>query len=168
MTDTALILVDFQVEYTTKQSDYYIGNPEKLIERVNKLIDSVRNKGHKIIFIQHVEKSGSEFTGKNAEIWSKLDRQFHDPVIVKHKISSFFRTNLEQELQGIKHLFVAGMLTNLCVRMLVEEAYDRGFEITLVTDCCAALNEEVHDFTLEDLRITREEIKFVNSNKITS
>ncbi len=166
MTDTALILVDLQIEYSTKQSDYYIGNPEKLIERVNKLIDGVRSKGQKVIFIQHVEKSGPYFTGKNAEIWSKLNREFHDPVIVKHQISSFFRTNLEQELHGIKHLIVAGLLTNLCVRMLVEEAYDREFSITLVTDCCVSLTEELQEFTLEDLHITREGIKFVTSNKI--
>ncbi|MEK6938754.1 MAG: isochorismatase family cysteine hydrolase, partial [Nanoarchaeota archaeon] len=162
MTDTALILVDFQVEYTTKLSDYYIGNPDKLIERVNKLLEWARGKSYKIIFIQHVEKSGEEFTGKNAEIWSKLDKNGLDPIIKKHHISSFYQTNLEKELMGIKHLLVCGLLTNLCVRMLVEEAYDREFEITIVPDCCAALTEDVHDFTLEDLRITREKIKLVN------
>lgn len=168
MTDTALILVDFQVEYSTKQSDYYIGNPEKLIERVNKLIGFAREKGYKIIFIQHIEKEGENFVGKTGEIWSKLNREESDALIVKHQISSFYQTTLEKELKGISKILVCGLLTNLCVRMLVEEVYDREYEIILVNDCCAALNEEVHDFTLEDLRITREEIKFVNSNTITS
>jgi len=166
MTDTALILVDFQIEYSTKQSDYYIGSSEKLIERVNKIIDGSRSKGYKIIFIQHVEKAGEYFVGKRAEIWSKLNWEEKDPIIVKHQISSFYQTELEKELVGVKNILVAGLLTNLCVRMLVEEAYDRGFNITLITDCCAALTEEIQEFTVEDLHITREEIKFVTSNKL--
>jgi len=165
MTDTALILVDYQIEYSTKESNYYLGNCEKLIERVNKLLETARSKGYKIIFIQHLENSGEEFTGKRGEIWSKLNREPFDQVIVKHKVSSFYQTHLDRELQGIKHLYIAGLMTNLCVRMLIEEAYDRDFEVHLITDCCSTLTEDVQDYTIEDLHITREGIKFLTSNK---
>jgi nicotinamidase-related amidase len=49
--------------------------------------------------------------------------------------------------------------------MLVEEAYDRDFQVNLITDCCSALTEDIQDFTIEDLHITREGIKFLTSNK---
>ena len=56
---------------------------------------------------------------------------------------------------------VGGILTNLCVRSLVSDAYDRGFAITIVEDCCTAFDETTHNFTLKDLKTTREEIEIV-------
>ena len=55
----------------------------------------------------------------------------------------------------MKNLVVCGALTNLCVRMFVEEAYDREYRIALIDDLTVTYSEELHDTTLQDLVDTR-------------
>ena len=62
-------------------------------------------------------------------------------------------------------MVISGILTNLCVRSLAQDAYDRDYKITIIKDCCQAFNQETHEFTLKDLKVTREEIEIVNSKE---
>lgn len=80
--------------------------------------------------------------------------------MIKNKISPFYNTSLDQELHGIKHVIVCGILTNLCVRSFIQDAYDREFTITVVKDCCVAHSPEIQEFTFYDLAQTRDEIDF--------
>ena len=50
----ALVLVDFQKEWTNPESDDFLGDIKQLVQRTNKLIDFCRKKGCKIIFTRHV------------------------------------------------------------------------------------------------------------------
>ena len=168
MTSKALICVDFENEWTDKSSDYFLGDISDLIKKTNKLIDYCRKNGYKIIFTTHVEKgSDSAFApnSKNVEIIRELHKQDSDVLITKNKISPFYKTNLEKELKGITEIVICGILTNLCVRSLAEEAYDRDFQITIIKDCCRAFDAETHEFTLKDLKATREEIKILTLNE---
>lgn len=69
---------------------------------------------------------------------------------------------MDQELDGIKQVIVCGILTNLCVRSFIQDAYDRDFNITVIKDCCVAHTPETQEFTFYDLAQTREEIDFTN------
>lgn len=161
----ALILVDFENEWLDKRSDYYMGDISEILEKTNHLINLCRKRGHKIIFIRHVEKdSDKEFAenSKNTGIIPSINKADSDIIITKNKISPFYETNLEEELEGMNEIVVCGILTNLCVRSLVQDAYDRDFEIEIIGDCCVAFDKETHDFTLKDLKSTREEIKILN------
>jgi ureidoacrylate peracid hydrolase len=62
----------------------------------------------------------------------------------------------------VKNVVVCGILTNLCVRSFIQEAYDRDMKITVIKDCCAANTPEKQEFTFADLKDTREEIEFIN------
>ncbi len=168
MAPKALILVDFEKEWITEGSDYFVGDLSKVIERTNKLIAYCRKKGYKIIFTIHVEKDSDEafaINSKRVGLLDGLDKKKSDILITKNKVSPFFKTNLEKELSGIKSIVVAGILTNLCVRSLVQDAYDRDFEITVIKDCCATFDKKTHEFTFKDLKATREEINFLDSNE---
>ena len=170
MTSKALICVDFENEWTDKSSDYFIGDISDVIKKTNKFIDFCRKNGYKIVFTTHVEKdSDSAFASnsKNVEIIKELHKQDSDVLITKNKISPFYKTNLDKELKGIKEIVICGILTNLCVRSLAQDAYDRDFQITIVKDCCRAFDEETHEFTIKDLKATREEIEFLNLNEFT-
>jgi len=168
MTSKALILVDFEKEWTDKSSDYFVGDIYDLIKKTNKLIDFCRKNNYKIIFTTHIEKnSGGEFAenSENIEIIDEINKQDSDVLIKKNKISPFFKTDLEKHLEGIDEIVICGILTNLCVRSLVQDAYDRDFKITIIKDCCRAFDEETHNFTIKDLKATREEIEFLNLNE---
>lgn len=168
MTSKALILVDFEKEWTDENSEEYIGDVSELIEKTNKLIDYCRAQRHKIIFTRHVEKDSEDAWSEKSEgtkIITDLHKQDSDVLVTKYKISPFYKTNLEQVLAGINEIVICGILTNLCVRSLAQDAYDRDFKITIIKDCCRAFDVETHEFTLKDLKTTREEIEFLNLNK---
>lgn len=165
MKSKALILVDFENEWIDQNSDYFVGNISEEIDRTNMLIDFCRKSDYKIIFITHIEKDSKTFfapNSTNTEIIEDLHKQESDLLIKKNKIGSFFKTDLEEHLTGVNEIVVCGILTNLCVRSLVQDAYDRDFKITIIKDCCRAFDNETHEFTLEDLKATREEIDIVN------
>jgi nicotinamidase-related amidase len=61
MTATALVLIDFQQEWTNSESEYYIGDIQEVIGKVNYLIDHCRVRGHKIIRTKHREIGSLEY-----------------------------------------------------------------------------------------------------------
>ena len=161
----ALILVDFEKEWIDKNSEEHVGDISKTIGKTNKLIDYCRKQGYKIIFTRHVERDSLDVWSENSEgtkIIEELHKQESDVLITKHKISPFFKTELENELEDIKEIVVCGILTNLCVRSLIQDAYDREFDITVIKDCCVAFDDKTQEFTFKDLKATREELKFLN------
>lgn len=162
MTSKALILVDFEKEWIDKNSDYFIGDLSELISKTNKLIDYCRKNNYKIIFTTHIEKDSDEAFAPNSEnvkIINEINKKDSDILIQKNKISPFFKTNLGEHLKGIDEIIICGILTNLCVRSLAQDAYDRDFKITIIKDCCQAFDKETHNFTIKDLKDTREEIE---------
>jgi len=168
MTSKALILVDFEKEWTDKSSDYFVGDISDVVEKTNKLINYCRKNDYKIIFTTHIEKDSDEAfaeNSENVEIIDEINKQDSDVLIKKNKISPFFKTDLDKHLEGIDDIVIAGILTNLCVRSLAQDAYDRDFKITIIKDCCRAFDVETHEFTLKDLKATREEIEFLNLNE---
>lgn len=171
MTNKALVLVDFENEWTDKNSEYFVGNIEKVITRINRLIDFCRKKRYKIIFTTHIEKdSNKEFkeNSKNVEIISNLHKEKTDILIKKNKISPFYKTSLDKELKGIKQIIVCGILTNLCVRSLAQDAYDREFEIIVIKNCCVSFDKKTQNFTFKDLKETREKIEFLNVDEFVN
>lgn len=161
MATRALVLIDLENEWATKGAEYYIGELDNLVGRVNQLIDFCRRAGDKIVFVRHVELGSTDAFAAGTpgvELIKELHRRPGDALITKHKVSSFYQTELANELVGVKEVVVAGIMTNQCVRMFVEDAYDREFSITMVKDCCQTFDQATHDFTLRDLKATRPEI----------
>jgi nicotinamidase-related amidase len=165
MMSKALLLVDLENEWLDKKSDYFVGDISKMLSRTNRLIDTCRRRNYQIVFITHIEKeSDSAFApnSNNVKIISTLHKDKSDVLIKKHKISPFYNTSLAKELKGVKEVVVSGILSNLCVRSTVQDAYDRDFKITVVKDCCASFDKKTQDFTFADLKFTRPEVDFVN------
>lgn len=67
-------------------------------------------------------------------------------IIVEGKkgLDCFASTNLDFILRqrGISHLAIAGFLTNCCVESTMRSAYERGYRVVTITDCCATIGEE--------------------------
>jgi len=162
MTETALVLIDFQTERTNPESEYYVGDTKEVIAQVNYLIDHCRTRGFKIIWTKHREADSIDAFWPETKFIPELKVQDTDTIIIKNKISPFYNTSLEKELEGIKQVIVCGILTNLCVRSFIQDAYDRDFKITVIKDCCVAHTPEIQEFTFYDLAQTREEIDFTN------
>ncbi|MCX5519118.1 cysteine hydrolase [Kaistia defluvii] len=70
-----------------------------------------------------------------------------DEILIPKTSSGIFNsTNIDYLLRnlGIRHLVVAGILTDQCVDMTVRDGADRGFLVTCVADACAAPTPERH------------------------
>ena len=158
MTEIALVLIDYQTERTNPNSEYYVGNIQEVIGKVNYLIDHCRVRGYKIIFTKHREIDSLEYFWPESKLIPEINKLETDTVIIKNKISPFYNTSLEKELDGVRHVIVCWILTNLCVRSFIQDAYDRDFRITVIKDCCVAHTLEMQEFTFYDLAQTRDEI----------
>ena len=114
--------------------------------------------GYKIVFTRHVD---DDF---NSELIDGLFKE-GDSLVVKNKVSSFYKTEMEEVLGEIDETVVCGILTNLCVRSFIEDAYDRDMNINVIKDCCATYDSKTHEFTFKDLKETRPEIEFFDLEK---
>ena len=164
--NTALVLIGLQELWRDKNSDYRLRNMNWLIDRACYLIQYAREMNYKIIFIRHTEKDWP-FADKDplSQIIEDLCPQPEDIIIKKNKISCFYKTNLEEHLQWIKNIVVAWIPTNLCIRMFVEEAYDREYNLALIEDICQTYNDKLQDFTLDDLNESRPDLDIVRLEK---
>jgi nicotinamidase-related amidase len=61
-------------------------------------------------------------------------------------VSAFTGSDLEVMLRSfeIKHLVLCGISTSGVVLSTVREAADKDYRITVLSDCCADRDEEVH------------------------
>lgn len=56
MSQTALVIINMQSARTDKKSDYYLGDLDLMIKKINYLLEFSRMMKYKIIFITHHEK----------------------------------------------------------------------------------------------------------------
>ena len=167
----ALIVVDFEEEWRTKGSDYYLGEFGERITNTRKLIAGARRAGIQVLFTRHIEPGSTTAFAKGSPgvaILTELEPRASERVFEKNRISPFYRTGLEAYLveKAIADIIVCGIMTNLCVRSLVSDAYDREMAITVASDACVSDSEETDRFTFDDLRKTRPEVKIARTEEI--
>ena len=54
---------------------------------------------------------------------------------------------------NVASLVVGGVVTNVCVETTARDAADRGYEVVLVDDGCAAFSPEIHEATLLSFQV---------------
>jgi nicotinamidase-related amidase len=81
-----------------------------------------------------------------AEIHREVAPQADEIIVTKRRVGAFSTTDLETVLksQGITHLVLMGIATSGVVLSTVRWAADADYEITVLSDCCADADEEVH------------------------
>lgn len=145
---------------------YYLARVhDTVVPNVRKLQDHFRAHGHEVIHIhiQSLTQDGRERSlehkqiGLHAAPGSKLAEFLpevapKDDEIVLNKTASgvFVSTNLEYILRNlcVSELYVVGVYTNECISSAVRSACDLSFQVFLISDCTAAITEELHEATL--------------------
>jgi len=74
---------------------------------------------------------------KGAELARKLKPEENDYFVIKPMHSAFYGTPLDILLSalGSKKLILAGLAADICVMYSANDAYMRGFEIVVLSDC---------------------------------
>ncbi len=87
--------------------------------------------------------------------WMKIDDAFAplpgEVIITKRRVSAFAGSDLEIVLrsQGIQHMILTGLATSGVVLSTLREAADKDYRLTVLSDCCADRDEEVHRVLVE-------------------
>lgn len=88
----------------------------------------------------------------DAQIVEEIAPQGDEIVIPKSSSSVFISTNIDYVLRnlGVRSLMIAGVLTDQCVDSAVRDSCDLGYLVTILTDACASLSQERHDWSLRN------------------
>ncbi len=67
--------------------------------------------------------------------------------------NAFSNTTLGDVLseRGIENVLVCGMVTSLCIDSTGRAAYERGYDVTIVSDCSSARTDAEHEFFCENV-----------------
>lgn len=165
MSKTGLLLIDVQPEWYGPNTDTAKHFPN-FLDRLTSLLSRCRTKGFHIIHIRAKydtsPEARSEYTGWHQEFrrlnpGKPLDltgvpatgaEELEDePVFIKATFNGFLGTGLHEYLQkkGIEKLILAGLITSVCVQMTANEAFMRGYEVSVVSEACADRSMERHE-----------------------
>jgi nicotinamidase-related amidase len=125
-----LLVVDVQVGVMAE-----LWESKRVIRNVARAVERARESQVPVVWVQH-EQPGLE---RDSSVWQlvpELSPRAGEPRVFKKFESSFEQTELEDTLNrlGATHLFVAGAMTNWCVRATSYGALDRGYDLTLLAD----------------------------------
>jgi nicotinamidase-related amidase len=138
----ALLIVDVQNDYFP-QGRMELRESVAAMRKIKGVIERFRAEGKPVVYVQHVsEREGAGFFlpgTDGVEIHAEIAPRAGDDVVVKHYPNSFRETGLHELLRrkGVDGLTIVGMMTHMCVDTTVRAAFDLGFKIELLEDCCA-------------------------------
>lgn len=176
--ETALVLIEFQNDFTSEGGIFH-GAVKGVMDATNMLdhtVDTVkaaREAGVNIVYVPisftpdyHevtstpygimkgvVDNGAFKQNTWGSEIVDVLTPEQGDIIIEgKRSFCAFASTNLDFILRGrgIKNVVLTGYLTNCCVESTMRTAYDKGYNVISLTDCCATLSQEEHDNALKN------------------
>ncbi|MCX8162756.1 MAG: cysteine hydrolase [Candidatus Bathyarchaeota archaeon] len=170
---SALILVDLQNDFLHPNGALYMGDgARRIINPVKILLDKASSRGVPVIYTQDWHPPDSpefDIWPKHAvmdtwgsEIIEELKPVFVSFTVRKEVYDAFYGTGLDAllSLLKVKHLVVAGVVSNICVLHTVGSSALRGYKPYIPVDCIAALN----DF---DQLLTLRQISFLYKGVLT-
>ena len=156
----ALLVMDMQVGIVGM-----LPNSAAVISSVGKAIAHAREKKIPVIYVVVGFRQGApEISASNKGFAASKERfagvdmnafmtvhadvapREGEIVVTKRRVSAFAGSDLEVVLRslGIQHMVLSGISTSGVVLSTTREAADKDYKITILADCCADGDEEVH------------------------
>ncbi len=163
----ALLVIDMQHHFLDPGSTSFICGGPAIVPGLKSLVAAFRNAKRPVIFTRHVHHPDGIDAGimkwwwegmcvegtPESEITPALKPLKREKVVLKHRYSAFFDTDLETVLRclEIRDLVITGVLTNMCCETTARDAYSRNYRTFFLADGTATINEEMHVASLLNL-----------------
>lgn len=163
----ALLVVDMQDFFLEESSPTFTGGGPAILPGLAGLIGAFRRRGRPVIYTRHVHHPGRIDAGIMGWWWEGMclegspESEVHksiapfpgDKVVLKHRYSAFYNTDLETILrcQKIEDLVICGIMTNLCCESTARDAYYRDYRVFVPADATGSIDEEMHLASLMNL-----------------
>lgn len=160
----AILVVDMLNEFLEPGGEMVLLEGRQVIEPLNRLLAEGRKLGMKVVWLcdEHPTADDREFEKRvphcragtwGAGIIDAMDVGAEELRIPKRRYSGFFGTDLDLRLRewGIEQVVVTGVVTNICVRSTVHDAYFLGYDVFVPEDCVSATSDREQASTLYDI-----------------
>lgn len=162
MSKVAVLTNDLQYELVNKNPERQRAVTES-IAGFTGFLKGIRDRGHHVVHLQIVNLPDDP----NAERWGDgyLPVQKGTPgaeilsgflgdsdiIVEKHKDSGFYETDLHDRLQalGVTTVIITGMQTQICVQTTAADAFFRGYNVWVPSDCVVSAHESDRQRALE-------------------
>jgi nicotinamidase-related amidase len=162
MSKVAVLTNDLQHELVNKNPERQRAVTES-IPRFTGFLKGIRDRGHHVVHLQIVNLPDDP----NAERWDDgyLPVQKGTPgadilpdfvgtsdiIVEKHKDSGFYETDLHDRLQalGVSTVIITGMQTQICVQTTAADAFFRGYNVWVPSDCVVSAHDSDRKRALE-------------------
>ena len=164
--NTAVLVIDMLNDFCVEGGAMVLPGSERLLPAQNSVINTVREGGGVVAFIidshrpdlrrdrEYLKRSPHCVEGSwGAQVMDGLDQHDDDLRILKRRYSGFFNTDLDLTLKDmeIDTVIAMGVVTNICVRSTVHDAFFHGYRVVVPEDCVAATGPREQDSSLYDI-----------------
>jgi nicotinamidase-related amidase/predicted MFS family arabinose efflux permease len=134
---------------------------DEIVGRAARLASAFRGRGLPVVLVNVAGRAPGrtevQFNFTPPADWTELvpelDRQPSDYTVTKQQIGAFYGTALEQILRrhGVTQVVLAGVATSSGVEATARNAYDHGYNVTLVVDAMTDLSADAHRHSVETI-----------------
>ncbi len=152
--ETAIVVVDMQNDFVKPEGSLRVEGALATVPRVADLLERARRAGARVAYTQDTHFEGD----REWEIWPKhcesgswgwrivdeLAPKSGDLVCLKSRYDGFYGTWLDHYLTHVwrvRHLVLAGTVSNICVLQTAASAALRWFELVVPADAISSLND---------------------------
>jgi ureidoacrylate peracid hydrolase len=160
----AVLVVDMLNEFLEPGGEMVLLEGRRIIEPLNRLLAAARQRGMRVIWLcdEHPLPDDKEFAKRvphcragswGAAVIDAMDVAPNELRIPKRRYSGFFGTDLDLHLRewDIEQVVVTGVVTNICVRSTVHDAYFLGYDVFVPQDCVSATSDREQASSLYDI-----------------
>ncbi|MDA1100468.1 MAG: cysteine hydrolase [Proteobacteria bacterium] len=164
--NTAVLVIDMLNDFCVEGGAMVLPGSDRLLGPQNAVITAVRDAGGVVVFIidshrpnlrrdrEYLMRERHCVEGTwGAEVIAGLDQKAEDLRILKRRYSGFFNTDLDLTLKDMEvdTIIAMGVVTNICVRSTVHDAFFHGYRVVVPEDCVAATGPREQDSSLYDI-----------------
>ena len=173
---TALLLIHWQNEIASPEGRNAQDMPLRLremgiLERAQAVLDATRERGMLVAYINGVHAPGYPELGARTvplaamliargsmqkgtwgvEVIDELKPIDGDIVVDNYSSSGFCGTPLDLMLRnhGITNLVISGIATHVAVESTTRDAFNMGYTVYTLEDCCTSTTQEIHKWSIE-------------------